>query len=85
MVTAAPSRRDYRLPERVPDPFHIDPIPTRSAHLRATHLGGLRACDGASWLPVALQEPVRRAFAAGRRIPQEVVGSEELAAEGVEG
>ncbi len=37
------------------------------------------------WLPVALQEPVRRAFAAGRRIPQEVVGSEELAAEGVEG
>jgi hypothetical protein len=37
-----------------------------------------------AWLPEALHAAVRDAFAAGRRVPQEVVGTEVLAGEGRE-
>ncbi len=37
--------------------------------------------EGLDWLPEGLRGPVREHFRAGRRIPQELVGSEQLAGE----
>lgn len=44
--------------------------------------GPIEAEEGIAWLPAELRERVRGHFRAGRRIPQELVGTEELTGEG---